>query len=81
MFEADLEVDEPSLKTDPSSLAGAQKLADKINAVWAARGITANAHPVFRPFNAIMRAGYYAIESDLIVGRQVRAEAPAEIEL
>lgn len=68
---------------DPSSLDGARQLAEKINAVWAARGIKANARPVYMPFNEAMRGGYYAIVSDLIVvDNKVRAQAKQqEIEL
>lgn len=59
----------PSDGPDPSKIEGARKLAEKINAYWAERGVTANARAVLLPFNPRMREAYYVIRSDLVVQR------------
>lgn len=59
----------PSDGPDPSKLEGARKLAEKINAYWAQRGINANAHAVLMPFSPAMREAFYTIRSDLVVQR------------
>jgi hypothetical protein len=53
---------------DASSLEGARRLAEKINAIYQARGLNANARPVLLPFSKSMREAYYVIRSDLVNG-------------
>jgi hypothetical protein len=50
---------------DCSSLDGARRLAEKINAIWAEKGVTANARPIMEGFNPAMRQHFYSIKSDL----------------
>lgn len=59
----------PSDGPDPSKIEGARKLAEKINAYWAERGVNANARAVLLPFNPRMREAYYVVRSDLVVKR------------
>lgn len=72
--------DEPPVdendETDGSTLAGAQRLAEKINEVWAAKGVKANARPARRPFHPTMRGAFYTVETDLGADGLPPAPAP-----
>jgi hypothetical protein len=55
----------PEETPEACTLAGAERLKQKIEDYWARRGQAVAVTPVYKSFSACMRTGWYEIQSDM----------------